>query len=94
MLIVQIVVFWAVTTCILLGGYQMAEQPGLAVTLWAYIREVLRSSLGCDTGYPDKFIVAFFDSSRQIPGKYIDYAMTASFQALSNSSFDVPSDAV
>jgi hypothetical protein len=54
-----------------------------------HILEVLSSNVGPDTGFPDVFVV-FLSFSRKFRDTTSNYATTASFHILSNSSIYHP----
>jgi hypothetical protein len=62
------------------------KQVGVAVMLHTYIQEVLGSNPGQDTGHYDRLFMVILNPSRQMLGQY-KYAITISFQTLSNSFF-------
>jgi hypothetical protein len=62
------------------------QQENTAVTLWIYTEKVPIFNLGWGIAMTSEIFMVFLNPSRCMPGKYPDYAMTASFQMLTNSS--------
>jgi hypothetical protein len=65
----------------------MTAQDTVASAVPTHIREVLASNLVQDTADADRVLVVFLSPSSQLPGYYLDWVTTVSFQILYNSSF-------
>jgi hypothetical protein len=62
------------------------QQEDIALMPWTYIQKVPSSNLGWGIAITTEVFMVFLNPSKHMPGKYLDYAMTASFQMLTNSS--------